>query len=219
MYKKNLSDCRGLTDEFIFGLEQFLHFACTQVDFMDGNKLRRPCRRCRNGKYLECDKVREHLCRVSFTPNYYNWTCYGEPFISDEEFGRNRQFSVSGDRSYYEQLNPYQRMVIDAVGPNFVPDPSARSSSFAPTFEHGYTSYASPLEEVEVVGVDQNLSNESSLQFQEVLRAADEPLWAGCDSHTKLSLTARLLNVKAERNVSRLVVLIMCLRIVFKSCR
>ena len=41
-----------------------------------------------------------------------------------------------------------------------------------------------------------------SNQFWEVLKATDEPLWAGCDNHTKLSVTARLLNIKVEYNVS-----------------
>ena len=62
-----------------------------------------------------------------------------------------------------------------------------------------YTSYAEPLQEVEVIGVDANVNNETFLsgQFGEVLKVADEPLWGGCDGHTKLSVTTRLLNIKA----------------------
>ena len=65
-----------------------------------------------------------------------------------------------------------------------------------------FTTYASPLEEVQVPGVDEIVNNETYLKFQEVLSAADEPLWTGCDKHTKLSFTASLLNIKAESNVS-----------------
>ena len=79
MYNKNLPRCQGLTDEFCIGLEQFLEFASSKIDFMDGYKLRRPCRKCSNGKFHVCDKVREYLCRFCFTLNYYNWTCHGEP--------------------------------------------------------------------------------------------------------------------------------------------
>ena len=34
------------------------------------------------------------------------------------------------------------------------------------------------------------------------MKTADEPLWAGCDDHTKVSITTRLLNIKTEYNVS-----------------
>ncbi|XP_042388266.1 uncharacterized protein LOC121980336 isoform X2 [Zingiber officinale] len=197
MYNKNLPNRRGLTDEFITGLRQFMNFACSQVEYMDGNKIRCPCRKCHNGKFLPSDKVEEHLCRFGFTPNYYNWTSHGEPFISDEDYERNIQISVSGDQSYYNQLNPYQRMIIDAAGQNFNPDMHGTSSSYPPPVEQMFNTYTSPLEEVEVPGVD-----ETYIKFQEVLSAVDEPLWAGCDTHTKLSLTARLLNVKSESNLS-----------------
>ena len=57
------------------------------------------------------------------------------------------------------------------------------------------TGYASPLKEVGVTCVDENMDNETFLcnQLWEVLKAADEPLWLGCDNHTKLLVTARLL--------------------------
>ncbi|XP_042467482.1 uncharacterized protein LOC122050656 [Zingiber officinale] len=201
MYNKNLPDRGGLTDEFITGLRQFLNFASSNVEFMDGNQIRCPCRKCHNGKFLPSNKVSEHLCRFGFTPNYYNWTCHGEPFISDEDcYGHNIQ--VSRDQSYYNQLNPYQRMIFDAAAPNLIPEPHGASSSCPPTVEQMFTTYASPLEEVQVPGVDEIVNNETYLKFQEVLSAADEPLWTGCDKHTKLSFTARLLNIKAESNLS-----------------
>ena len=86
MYNKNLSGHRGLTDEFRIGLELFLDFASSKYKFMDGNKLRCPCRKCGNGKFLVYDNIREHLCRFGFAPNYYNWTFHGEPFIFDEGY-------------------------------------------------------------------------------------------------------------------------------------
>ena len=106
MYNKNLPGCRELTDEFRTGLELFLDFASSKYEFMDGNKLRCPCKKCGNGKFLVCYKVRKHLCRFGFTPNYYNWTSHGEPFISDEGYRKSDQFSVRKECGYYEQLNP-----------------------------------------------------------------------------------------------------------------
>ena len=94
-------------------------------------------------------------------------------------------------------------MIFDAAGPNLIPEPHGASSSFPPTVEQMFTTYASPLEEVQVPGVNEILNNETYLKFQEVLSATDEPLWASCNTHTKLSLTTRLLNVKTEHNVSQ----------------
>ncbi|XP_042379983.1 uncharacterized protein LOC121972368 [Zingiber officinale] len=93
-------------------------------------------------------------------------------------------------------------MIFDAAAPNLIPEPHGASSSCPPTVEQMFTTYASPLEEVQVPGVDEIVNNETYLKFQEVLSAADEPLWTGCDKHTKLSFTARLLNIKAESNLS-----------------
>ena len=107
MYNKNLPGRWGLTDEFHIELELFLNFASIKYDFMDGNKLICQCKKCSNGKFLDIDKVREHLCRFEFIPNYYNWACPCEPFIHDEEYWKSNQFSVREECSYYNQLNSY----------------------------------------------------------------------------------------------------------------
>ena len=66
------------------------------------------------------------------------------------------------------------------------------------------TSHASKLEEIGVTDFDENVYNKTfpSNQFWNVLKVADKPLWTGCENHTKLSVIARLLNIKAEHNVS-----------------
>ena len=71
MYNKNLPERQGLTDEFRTGLELFLDFANSKYEFMDGNKLRCPCKKCGNGQFLVCDKVRKYFYRFGFIPNYY----------------------------------------------------------------------------------------------------------------------------------------------------
>ena len=135
MYNKNLPGRRGLIDEFRTGLELFLDFASNKYEFMDGNKLRYPCRKCDNGKFFACDKVREHFCRFGFTLNYYNWTSHDEPFISDEGYRGSDQFLVREECGYYAQLNPYEKMMIDAASQNFVKDPNHASTNFTPTRE------------------------------------------------------------------------------------
>ena len=60
------------------------------------------------------------------------------------------------------------------------------------------------MEKIGVTSIDENVYNGTfpSNQFWKLLKVANEPLWAGCDNHTKVSVTARLLNIKAEHNVS-----------------
>ena len=58
MYNKNLPGRRGLIDEFRIGLELFLDFASNKYEFMDGNKLRCPCKKCSNKKFQDIDKVK-----------------------------------------------------------------------------------------------------------------------------------------------------------------
>ena len=124
------------------------------------------CRKCSNGKFHVCDTVREHLYRFGFTPNYYNWTYHDEQFISDEGYRRSGQFLVREECSYYDQLNPYERMVIDAAGQNFVSESNHASTSFTLTLEQVGTSHASQLEEIGVTGFDENVCNETFLYNQ-----------------------------------------------------
>ena len=82
-------------------------------------------------------------------------------------------------------------MVIDAVGQNVVSNSNHTNTSFTPTLAQ--------LKKIGVTGFDENVCNETfpSNQSWKVLKATDEPLWAGCDNHTQLSVTTRLLDIKA----------------------
>ncbi|KAL6579029.1 hypothetical protein OROMI_009245 [Orobanche minor] len=44
--------------------------------------------------------------------------------------------------------------------------------------------------------------NPDAKKFYDMLEAANEPLWDGCEKHTKLSLVARLMSIKAENRMS-----------------
>ncbi|KAL0437695.1 UNVERIFIED_CONTAM: hypothetical protein Sradi_0477400 [Sesamum radiatum] len=93
-----------------------------------------------------------------------------------------------------EQMNWDQRMVYDAAGPHFFsahlnPEPVGACSSF-PTdgTEAGPSSYSYDVSRL-------------SDRFFDVVRAADQPLYNGCDE-SQLSAIARLVNIKAENNMS-----------------
>jgi len=44
--------------------------------------------------------------------------------------------------------------------------------------------------------------NQNAQEFFEMLKAAEEPLFDGCRTHSPLSAVCRLLNIKSESNMS-----------------
>ena len=68
--------------------------------------------------------------------------------------------------------NPYHTMVMDAVRPSFEPQ----------NFEE--------------------FPNPNAKNLYDMLQAAKEPLYDGCESHSQLSSMARLLNIKADHHLS-----------------
>ena len=49
---------------------------------------------------------------------------------------------------------------------------------------------------------DEEAPNETAARFYNLVRDADEPLWDGCENHTRLSAVLQLMNIKSEFNMS-----------------
>ena len=66
--------------EFLDGLDEFTDFACGQVEFIDGNKIRCPCnhRKCQNHNFEEVEVVKYHLARHKLVLGYYKYMRHGE---------------------------------------------------------------------------------------------------------------------------------------------
>ena len=49
--------------KFLVDLEEFIEFACSKPEWMDGNKIKCPCThtKCRNRSYHQIDTVKYHL--------------------------------------------------------------------------------------------------------------------------------------------------------------
>ncbi|KAL0307167.1 UNVERIFIED_CONTAM: hypothetical protein Sradi_6134000 [Sesamum radiatum] len=73
----------GLTPEFEDGVKTFREWAKGQRGHMDGDKIRRPCRKCKNTKFGTPDEVSYHLCMRGFMLEYYNWTSHSEESVQD----------------------------------------------------------------------------------------------------------------------------------------
>ena len=116
--------------EFLVGLEEFIEFACSKPEWMDGNKIKCPCTltKYRNRSYHQIDTVHHHLMKNGFIPGYYVWARHGE---MEPDLIQN-----SGDAQPASELveNAYYSMVMDVAMPDFnaneisdePPNPKAR---------------------------------------------------------------------------------------------
>lgn len=148
--------------EFANMLETFIEFASSHPEFLDGEKMKCPCAKCKNRPYRDPFEVRMHICQRGFVPNYYVWTYHGE-------------MSTAANLEYTYEPNTYHTMVMDAAGPEF-----------------NYN---------EMDGVEE-APNPEAQRFYDMLTAADNELWPGCENHTQLSLVARLMALKSEHHIS-----------------
>ncbi|XP_058002242.1 uncharacterized protein LOC131179415 [Hevea brasiliensis] len=164
-----------LTSEFIEGIEQFITFAKQHPEWMDGDKLKCPCnhRKCQNRNYADENTIRLHLMKHGFVPYYYKWILHGEPRTSDiDSQNINVMIAESVQEVDNSTSNTYEQMVMDAAGPDFFQD------------------------------VMEEPPNPSAQKLYDMLQAANQEVWPGCESHSQLSVVARMLNIKAEHHLS-----------------
>ncbi|XP_019158513.1 PREDICTED: uncharacterized protein LOC109155282 [Ipomoea nil] len=122
-----------LTEEFLAGLETFIQFATSQHSWMDGERIKCPCkqRKCQNTKFLDVPTVKFHLAKYGFVSDYYVWRFQGECNVSvdvDRDVGGPSQMDNE------EASNAFHTMVMDAAGPEFnvdeieeTPNPEAQN--------------------------------------------------------------------------------------------
>ena len=133
MYNKNLPGRNGLTNEFVAGVDEFIKFALSQDDrYKDGEKIRCPCKKCKNRKFFMLDEVTVHLYQKGFVEGYFNWTCHGEPILNvvEQQYASPQLPEQMGHWGSYEELNWDQRMVFDCVGQSFISHIDISTSNF-----------------------------------------------------------------------------------------
>ncbi|KAJ8767880.1 hypothetical protein K2173_020820 [Erythroxylum novogranatense] len=112
MYRRLTTD-GFINPKFVEGFDVFIHYASSQPAYMDGSKIRCPCKKCKHKCLLFIDEVYLHLLRKGFVPNYFQWTRYGEPFIA----------STSRRTKEHTSLNLNEYNVEDGYGRNYVDGP------------------------------------------------------------------------------------------------
>ncbi|KAL0355353.1 UNVERIFIED_CONTAM: hypothetical protein Sradi_3982200 [Sesamum radiatum] len=83
MYEKNLPNRAGLTPEFQDGVTTFIEWVKSQQTYMDGEKIRCPCRKFKNEVLKTSDEINFDLYMKSFMPEYYNWTLHGKERVQE----------------------------------------------------------------------------------------------------------------------------------------
>jgi len=111
-------DGRGaINSSFVIGVDKFIQFACSQQNRMSGNKVRCPCKKCHNFKFMDVETIKHHLYKSGFVDNYFIWKHQGEKDVigeisSDQDLSGGATPELGYD-------NPYRQMIFDAAGPNF----------------------------------------------------------------------------------------------------
>ena len=169
MYKRQHESRIGVSDDFQAGVEVFLKYAMSKAQYMDGNKIKCPCRNCRNRRYEEVVSVRDHLTRKGFVRDYDLWSSQGELYAERQvanaatyAFDDNAaaDFVVDDDEcsvDYGDVQNLARDMVYDAAGPNF----------------------------------DSEDPNPEAKEFYDMFQDAETSLYPGCEPHSILSVTMR----------------------------
>ncbi|EOY31787.1 Uncharacterized protein TCM_038916 isoform 1 [Theobroma cacao] len=173
MYRRLTSD-GFIKDEFVNGVNEFINFARSKSTFMWDNKIRCPCFRCNNNKFLNSDTVTKHILRKAFTGAYTIWSLHGKDDVGQSSRSRDRiePYASNEEHEDYREPtceeeieNPYTRMVRDAIGPEVA-------------FNHGYENESRFVEED---------PNPNAFSFYSLLSNVEEPLWSGCTKYTTLS--------------------------------
>ncbi|XP_047340380.1 uncharacterized protein LOC124943970 [Impatiens glandulifera] len=161
-------------EDYLKGLDEFISFATTQLGYMDSEKIRCPCRKCRIQKFITSDMCHQHLMRHGFMDNYYTWAANGEPLQNSQVYNYQRTRPSLGNN---ERSNAYESMIYDMA-----------SSSQPDVGDEGTTNFTTP--------------HILSERFWKALNAAHQPIWPGHESESKLSATVKQLNMKSENNLS-----------------
>ncbi|KAL0327817.1 UNVERIFIED_CONTAM: hypothetical protein Sangu_1859700 [Sesamum angustifolium] len=201
MYEKYLLENLSMWQEFEDGVQEFVNWAKNQQAYMNEEKIRCSCRKCRNRVFKTTDEIMFGICMKGFMEGHYNWTAHGEAQVKEYYDDPLAPISVETPvapnvATYWgdvEKMNWDQRMIYDAAGPHFFlahpnPKPMGAYNSL-PTdgTEAGPSSYGYDVSRL-------------SDRFFYAVCAADQLLYNGCDE-SQLSPVARLVNIKAENNM------------------
>ncbi|KAL9690725.1 hypothetical protein QQ045_011133 [Rhodiola kirilowii] len=194
MYNRCVPEKSYCNESFLLGVREFIQLAISRCGYSGGNRIRCPCRKCKNKKHHEVGVVETHLYNSGFTANYYNWTYHGED-LAHVEYSQASQFdqipqNVSVDHQYsaYVDLlispvidqetvdSQFQNMIADVAGPSWDVPNNASTLPHEP--------------------------NEIARKFYNLFKSSCDPAYEGCTTETELSMHMKLLQTKTDYNLS-----------------
>ncbi|GLT30777.1 hypothetical protein SLA2020_055660 [Shorea laevis] len=191
-------------NEFNAGVEIFLGFAFSQTDLMfcAKNMIRCPCSKCWNREWHHRRKVQFHLIRNGFMDGYFIWKRHGEIIHRKwrcTQVGESSSAAAAAAMNNVLSVDQLKDMLHDAMGPNFFNNEDSATgvedaTQFDASFDDPYgVSTESIFEE----------PRGDAKEFFDLLRAADTPLFDGCDDGvTVLKWVCELMSAKALFNMS-----------------
>ncbi|GLT47935.1 hypothetical protein SLA2020_215880 [Shorea laevis] len=191
-------------NQFNSGVEIFLDFAFSQTDsmFCAKNMIRCPCSKCWKWKWHHRGKVRSHLIRDGFMDGYFVWNRHGEIICRKQrcsQVGESSSAAASAAMNNVPDVDQLRDMLHDAMGPDFF-----NNENIASVAEHA-TQFNSGFEDTSG-GDDESIFEEprgDAKEFFDLLRAADTPLFDGCDDGvTILKWVCELVNAKTLFNMN-----------------
>ncbi|WVZ01850.1 hypothetical protein V8G54_022656 [Vigna mungo] len=177
MYDCCYSGRRGLKEDFVIGVEEFVETARQSQYYAIDGGIRCPCLKCECTRILKDDEVKVHLYQKGFMPNYKIWTFHGEEIPSTSTAGNN--CLASGSNTFVRtneinDINHMQEMVNHALG------------------RHG--------QEEAYDCLDEESPNETTQRFYNLLIEANKPVFEG-SIKSKLLACLQIMACKSNWNV------------------
>ncbi|GLU09814.1 hypothetical protein SLE2022_266540 [Rubroshorea leprosula] len=191
-------------NEFNAGVEIFLDFAFSQTYpmFCAMNMIRCPCSKCWNREWHHRRRVQSHLITNGFMDGYLIWKRHGEIIHRKRrctQVGESSSAVATAAMNNVPSVDQLRDMLHDAIGPNFFNNENSATrvedaTQFDASFDDPYgVSTESIFEE----------PRGDAKEFFDLLRAADTPLFDGCDDGvTVLKWVCELMNAKTLFNMS-----------------
>ncbi|KAL0423496.1 UNVERIFIED_CONTAM: hypothetical protein Sradi_0884400 [Sesamum radiatum] len=144
---------------------------------MDGDRIRCPCRKCKNTKFGTPDEVSYHLCVRGFMAEYYNWTSHDEDIVQD-------YFEAPSVPQMSEEPTPdgYIQGVHDDDTRSCPVDAGTSSYVYGGGGPYNY----------DELGLADRFFN--------VVYATDQSLWEGCNQ-SQLGVVAELMDIKEDSHI------------------
>ncbi|GLT42189.1 hypothetical protein SLA2020_162040 [Shorea laevis] len=166
-----------MSREYLKGVEDFLQFAFAHTE---EDVIPCPCTHCNNGDLeLSKEEVRAHLIMWGIVKGYTRWLYHGEFTAKEKQMCDKMDLNVDSD----DILD----MIHDAAGPNVL---------------EAISKYDDEQEPNETSNFQSLKQNEEAFKFLKLLKAAQQPLYPGCENFTKLSLIVKLFQIKCLYGLS-----------------